>query len=116
MIQAGEHTIYFGGDTAYWHHFSAIAKEFPSISAALLPVGPCEPAAWMQRTHMNPAQALKAALDLRAQRVVPMHWGAFSFGADHFDTPHRLLQEAWQAKSSPMPALDLVRPGQTVVV
>ena len=58
MIQAGGYTIYFAGDTAYSPHFKAIAKEFPSISSALLPIGPCEPYDRMRLTHMNAEDAV----------------------------------------------------------
>lgn len=96
MIEAGNMTVYFGGDTAYGHHFSLIAREFPAIDVALLPVGPCEPRAWMKKNHLNPADAGRAFLELGAQHFIPMHWGVFPFGVDTFDLPIRLLKKWWQ--------------------
>ena len=116
MIQANGYTIYFGGDTAYWGHFQAIAKEFSIINMALLPVGPCEPSAWMQRTHMSPEQAINAAHDLKSEHFIPMHWGSFAFGADHFDTPLQRLQTAWSVQPHSLMKLVIVKVGQTFAV
>jgi len=116
MIQAGDHVIYFGGDTAHWKHFSAIAQEFPSISAALLPISPCEPAEWMQRTHMNPEQAVMAYKELKAAKCIPMHWGTFPFGSDYFEAPIKRLLSAWEQATLPAETLALLKNGQSIVL
>ena len=36
---------------------------------------------------MNAEQAGQAFLDLKAKHFIPMHWGTFNFGNDHFDMP-----------------------------
>lgn len=96
MIEWQDHTIYFAGDTAYSSHFSLIAQEFPSIDVALMPIGPCEPRPWMRLSHVNACEAGRAFLDLNARHFVPMHWGAFPFGTDTFDSPLRMLKNWWQ--------------------
>ncbi len=95
MIQGLNQTIYFAGDTAYSHHFKAIAQEFPSISHALLPIGPCEPRRWMRHAHMSAEEAGQAFLDLKAQTLVPMHWGTFRFGVDRYQAPYERLCTWW---------------------
>jgi len=96
MIRHGSHSIYFAGDTAYSHHFTAIAAEFKNITVALMPIGPCEPDPAMRKSHVDSAQAVQGFIDLQAHHFVPMHWGTFPFGTDHFDTPIHKLQAAWQ--------------------
>lgn len=96
MIQSSSKTIYFGGDTAYSKHFSAIAQEFPHIDMALMPIGPCEPHQWMKYSHMNSEEACQAFVDLGARQFVPMHWGAFWFGTDHPLLPIKRLESWWQ--------------------
>ncbi len=96
MIEYQGYRIYFAGDTAYAVHFNQIAREFCPIDIALMPIGPCEPRSWMQHVHMSAQQAAKAFLELQADHFIPMHWGTFAFGADHFDLPIRLINQWWQ--------------------
>jgi len=96
MIEWESHTIYFAGDTAYAHHFTNIGHHFPSIDLALMPVGPCEPHDWMSHTHVSAEQAGQAFLDLKAQQFIPMHWGTFVFGYDHFELPIERLNAWWK--------------------
>jgi L-ascorbate metabolism protein UlaG (beta-lactamase superfamily) len=95
MIQHASRSVYFAGDTAYSPHFASIAQEFPSIDMALMPIAPCEPGKWMERTHMNATQAIQAFIELKAKQFIPMHWGTFLFGKDHFEGPIMRLQKSW---------------------
>lgn len=99
MIECNGHQIYFAGDTAYSPHFAAIARKFTSINVALMPIGPCEPRPWMRRSHVDANQACQAFIDLNAQNFIPMHWGTFAFGEDHFGLPIDRLKQAWSACS-----------------
>lgn len=96
MIEVFGYTIYFGGDSAYWDHFKDIGEQFKHIDVALLPIGPCSPRKWMNRSHMDSYEAGKALIDLNAKYMVPMHWGTFYFGFDRFDTPVNLLIQWWK--------------------
>ena len=100
MISYENHNIYFAGDSGYDTHFKDIGKKFGSISAALLPIGPCEPAKYMLNAHVNPQEACQAIIDLNARRLIPIHWGTFSFGTDSFDYPMKLLLNYWREKAS----------------
>lgn len=95
MIQAGDKTIYFAGDTAYESHFKSIAEEFPSIDLALLPISPCEPRECTRFSHISAEEAGIALLDLGARAMIPMHWGAYHFGEDHPLTPIKRLETWW---------------------
>lgn len=109
--------IYFGGDTAYSPHFKAIAQEFGVIKSALLPIAPGEPHPSMRRTHMDAHQAVQAFLDLQATQFIPMHWGTFLFGKDHFDAPIQQLHAAWQKQNvDTNKQLAIVKVGQRVQV
>jgi L-ascorbate metabolism protein UlaG (beta-lactamase superfamily) len=95
MIEHTNTTIYFAGDTAYDTHFHAIAKQFPSIDIALMPIGPCEPRRWMCHSHISAEEAGEAFNILNAQHFIPMHWGTFYFGIDHLMTPVERLNTWW---------------------
>lgn len=96
MIQTATFKIYFAGDTSWGVHFDQIGKEFKDIDIACLPIAPGEPHEWMQDTHINAQQAVKAFIKLRAKTFIPMHWGTFQLGFDDFHTPIKLLKQSWQ--------------------
>jgi len=87
LIECEGKRIYFAGDTSYWSHFSEIGKEFPDIDVALMPIGPCEPRKWIKHSHIDAQEACKGFLELGAKKFIPMHWGTFPLGTDHFESP-----------------------------
>ena len=78
-------TIFIGGDAAYFDGFREIGKEF-SIDLAILNLGAYEPRWFMASSHMNPAETVKAFSELRAKRLLIVHWGTFRLGDEpvHF--------------------------------
>ena len=78
-------TVYFSGDTAYdGERFRATAARFPSIDLALIAIAPIHPRSLMEATHVDPAQAVQAFLDLGARTMVPIHYETLVNG---FDAP-----------------------------
>ncbi len=116
MISFDDQHIYFAGDTAYGDHFAQIAYEFRQITAALLPIGPCEPSLWMKHNHLSSETALQAFETLQAQHLIPMHWGTFPFGADHAEEPIIRLKHAWKQKREALShrLLHIVKAGEIV--
>ena len=83
--------IYHAGDSAYYDGFKEIgARLKPEI--ALLPIGAYFPDSF-RRVHMGPDEAIKVFHELRAQWLVPMHYGAFKLSFEHIEEPPRWLQE-----------------------
>ena len=83
--------IYHAGDSAYFEGFKEIGRTCaPEI--ALLPIGAYHPASF-RRLHMGPDEAIKAFKDLRAQWLVPMHYGAFRLSFEDMDEPPRWLKQ-----------------------
>ena len=83
--------IYHAGDSAYFDGFKEIGRVFaPEI--ALLPIGAYHPESF-RHVHMGPDEAVKAFKDLRAQWLVPMHYGTFKLSFEEMDEPPRWLQE-----------------------
>jgi L-ascorbate metabolism protein UlaG (beta-lactamase superfamily) len=78
-------TVYFSGDTAYdAEHFRETAAHFPSIDLALIAIAPIHPRGLMEATHVDPAEAVQAFLDLGARTMVPIHYETLVNG---FDAP-----------------------------
>lgn len=99
MLWAGGRRIFFAGDTAYAPFFRDIRQRLGPIDLALLPIGAYEPRWFMQVVHMNPAEAVRAHLDLQARESVGMHFGTFQLTAEGIDDPLLALAEARSAKN-----------------
>ena len=69
--------VYFSGDTGAFPGFAAIGRRLGPFDLALLPIGAYEPAEMMQPVHLNPEEAVAAAIALRAQRTLGIHWGTY---------------------------------------
>lgn len=94
MIDNGAQKVYFAGDTGYGKHFLDIKSRLGSPDLALLPIGAYKPRWFMQYYHLNPEEAVKAHLDLGADRSVAMHFGTFQLTDEGIDEPVNDLREA----------------------
>ncbi|MDX3112645.1 MBL fold metallo-hydrolase [Streptomyces scabiei] len=88
--------VYFAGDTGYGHWFSRIGQRYPGIDLALLPIGAYDPRWWLSDVHCDPEEAVRAALDLGARRMAPMHWGTFVLSAEPVLEPLTRVRAAWE--------------------
>lgn len=86
--------VYFGGDTGYGPHFAAVGDRFGPLRIALLPIGAYRPRWFMAPVHIDPAQAVKAHQDLRAEQSLAIHFGTFRQADDGFEEPIRDLEAA----------------------
>jgi L-ascorbate metabolism protein UlaG (beta-lactamase superfamily) len=90
VIEVGGRAIFHCGDTAYFDGFKEIGRRH-AIDVALLPIGAYDPPSGRE-VHMNPEEALRAFVDLGAQRMVPMHYGTFRLSYEPLhEPPERLL-------------------------
>lgn len=94
--------IYFAGDTGYGSHFAEIGRRFAPVRFAMLPIGAYRPRWFMRAVHVDPAQAVRAHLELGAQTSVAMHFGTFRQADDGQYEPLTDLVEALEES-----ALDL---------
>lgn len=109
-------SFYFAGDTGYGPHFAETAARHGPFRLALLPIGAFLPRWMMRPVHIDPAEAVQAHVDLRAERSLAIHWGAFPLGADGYDVPVALLAEARTAAGLPASAFFALRPGQAEIL
>jgi L-ascorbate metabolism protein UlaG (beta-lactamase superfamily) len=91
LIEHQGRRIYHAGDSAYFEGFAEIGQRFrPEI--ALLPIGAYFPDSF-RNVHMGPDEAVKAFRDLRADWLVPMHYGTFKLSFEEMDEPERWLRQ-----------------------
>ncbi|MBM7090949.1 MBL fold metallo-hydrolase [Streptomyces sp. NPDC014603] len=93
--------VYFAGDTGYGHWFSRIGRRYPGIDLALLPIGAYDPRWWLRDVHCDPEEAVRAAQDLGARRMAPMHWGTFVLSAEPVLEPLTRVRAAWARAGLP---------------
>jgi N-acyl-phosphatidylethanolamine-hydrolysing phospholipase D len=113
VVAAPGHRLFFGGDTGYFEGFKEIGTKLGPFQVALLPIGGY--GGWDKHhpNHICPEEAVQAFEDLRADFLVPMHWGTFDLNREPFnEPPTRLLKEALQRGLEEHVAL--LSPGQEI--
>jgi N-acyl-phosphatidylethanolamine-hydrolysing phospholipase D len=86
--------FYHAGDTGYFAGFAEIGKRLGPIDLAALPIGAYRPRSIMHFVHLNPEEAIQAAVDLGAHRVVAMHYGTFDLTEEPPGEPPRRFRRA----------------------
>jgi L-ascorbate metabolism protein UlaG (beta-lactamase superfamily) len=107
LIDGGGVRAYHSGDTAYFAGFKDIGERLGPIDAAMLPIGAYEPEWFMRQQHMNPEDAVRAFGDLKARRMLPMHWGTYQLTDEWLGEPPVKLKAL-------APDVELVAIGETV--
>jgi len=93
-IRGPERNFFFSGDTGYFGGFARIGEELGPFDLAAVPIGAYEPSAMMKDSHMNPEEAVRAALDLDAKNAIAIHFGTFDLSDEPLDEPPRRFREA----------------------
>jgi N-acyl-phosphatidylethanolamine-hydrolysing phospholipase D len=95
VVAGGSRRLYHAGDTALFDGFTEIGRRAGPIDLACLPIGAYEPRAVMGPIHLDPEEAVRAALDLGARGALAMHFGTFDLSDEPLDEPpRRFLAEA----------------------
>jgi L-ascorbate metabolism protein UlaG (beta-lactamase superfamily) len=93
IVEGPTRRFYHAGDTAYFPGFTAIREGFGPIDLAAMPIGAYLPREMMRPVHVDPAEAVRAAVDLGTRRVLAMHFGTFDLADEPLDEPPRLFRE-----------------------
>lgn len=95
-----KHRIFLGGDGGYDTHFSAIGKELGPFDLAVLENGQYD-SSW-KYIHMMPEETAQAAMDLRAKRLLPVHYGKFALANHAWDEPLKRISKAASERNLPL--------------
>ncbi|MFQ5457289.1 MAG: MBL fold metallo-hydrolase [Myxococcota bacterium] len=90
LIEGGSRSVFFGGDTAYDKRFGDIGKKH-DIDIALIPIGAYRPDTF-RGVHCNPPDAIQAFQELRANWLIPIHWGTFVLSYEPVEEPIEWLE------------------------
>ena len=91
VVQAGTKKIYCVGDSGFGTGatFARVRGRHPDLALALLPIGAYGPGAPWLDIHMSAEDAVRAAKDVRARRLFPVHWATFNLAFHAWDEPIR---------------------------
>ncbi|MFP2994760.1 MBL fold metallo-hydrolase [Spongiivirga sp. MCCC 1A20706] len=85
VIQSDKEKIYFSGDSGYADHFKVIGDTYGPFDFAMMECGQYNEK-WPE-IHMFPEETAQAGLDVRAKRIMPIHWGAFKLAMHTWTDP-----------------------------
>ncbi len=108
-----ERRFYFAGDTGWFDGFARIGEVFGSFDLAAVPIGAYEPAAMMRASHLDPEEAVRAALTVRARRALAIHYGTFDLSDEPLDEPPRRFRAAAESRGLTSDAAWLLHIGET---
>ena len=93
VVEGPTRRFYHAGDTGYFDGFAKIGARYGAIDLAAMPIGAYLPREMMRPVHVNPEEAVRAALDAGARRVLAMHFGTFDLADEPLDEPPRRFRE-----------------------
>jgi L-ascorbate metabolism protein UlaG (beta-lactamase superfamily) len=87
LVQGGQHSFYFSGDTGYAGHFRAIHDRYGDTDLNLIKIGAYGiPPSWID-IHMDPESAVQANRELGSGILLPVHWATFNLSYHAWDEP-----------------------------
>jgi L-ascorbate metabolism protein UlaG (beta-lactamase superfamily) len=93
VLTTPNYRIFIGGDSGYDTHFATIGDRFGPFDLVILENGQYNKS-W-KYIHMMPEEVVQAALDLKAKKLLPVHWSKFSLSTHAWDEPIiRVTKEA----------------------
>lgn len=106
--------VYFAGDTAYRSiqspnlsreeedaqptcpAFKQVGDLLGPFDLALLPIGLCEPRAFMSNVHANSWDSIRIHQDLKSKKSIGMHWGTVRGGISQYYEDVRTPPKHWK--------------------
>ena len=93
-IKNKDYSIYHAGDTGYSKDFIDTRLKLGAPKYAFIPIGAYDPEWFMAESHVNPEDAVKIMLDLKAEKAFGMHWATFTLTDEDTIEPKERLKKA----------------------
>ncbi len=113
VLRANDFSFYFAGDTGYSRDFIDIGERFGGFDLAAIPVGAYLPRWFMKDQHVDPDEAVRIHLDVKARQSVGIHWGSFELTDEPLDAPISELAQARSRQGVDASSFVLYRHGET---
>jgi L-ascorbate metabolism protein UlaG (beta-lactamase superfamily) len=98
-VIGARHRFYVSGDTGWSDHFRAIGDRLGPFDLSFVKIGAYGPGALWLDIHMSAEDAVRAHRDLRARRLLPVHWSTFNLAFHAWDEPIRRALAAARASN-----------------
>ncbi|WP_312018373.1 MBL fold metallo-hydrolase [Shewanella surugensis] len=99
VIKSPESTLFFSGDSGYFDGFKAIGERYGPFDVTMIETGAYDKD-WAN-IHMTPEQSLQAHIDLKGNKMMPIHNGTFDLAFHAWYEPlNRISDIAKQAQVS----------------
>ncbi|WP_246457621.1 MBL fold metallo-hydrolase [Winogradskyella echinorum] len=85
IVQSKKDNIFFSGDSGYANHFKEIGEKYGPFDFAMIECGQYNEM-WPE-IHMFPEETVQAGIDVKAKKVMPIHWGAFKLAMHTWTDP-----------------------------
>jgi L-ascorbate metabolism protein UlaG (beta-lactamase superfamily) len=100
VLQTPSNKIFIGGDSGYDTHFAKIGDKFGAFDLVILECGQYDKS-W-RYIHLLPEEIIQAAQDLKAKRLMPVHWGKFVLGNHAWDEPILKITDLGRKNNMPL--------------
>ncbi len=90
VIKSENENIYFSGDSGYATHFIEIGNKYGPFDLALMECGQYNKM-WPD-IHMMPEQTAQAGVDVKAKKIMPIHWAGFKLALHEWVDPVERLK------------------------
>ena len=85
ILKTKNNNLYIGADSGYDKHFAAIGETYGPFDLAILECGQYN-TMW-PLIHMFPEEVVQASVDLKANVLLPVHWGKYKLALHDWDEP-----------------------------
>lgn len=85
VVKSPDLSLYFSADSGYGKHYADIIAQYGPFDFAMIENGAYDEG-W-KLIHEMPEEAVQAAGDVGAKRVMPIHWGKFDLANHHWKDP-----------------------------
>ncbi len=90
VVQSLDENIYFSGDSGYAPHFKEIGEKYGPFDLALMECGQYDKM-WPD-IHMMPEETAQAGLDVKAKKIMPIHWAGFKLALHDWKDPIKRVE------------------------
>ncbi len=111
VITSENENIFFSGDSGYADHFKEIGEKYGPFDLALMECGQYNQM-WSD-IHMMPEETAQAGIDVKAKKIMPIHWAGFKLALHEWTDPIKRVE----AKATEL-NLQVIAPqiGQEIIV
>jgi len=100
VIKSDSTALFFSGDSGYAPHFKQIGERYGPFDFAMMECGQYNKM-WPD-IHMFPEETAQAGVDVQAQAIMPIHWGAFKLALHSWTDPIERVSKKASALKIPL--------------